>query len=406
MAASGTQTKASRPTYGARWARPGLERGVLMLILAFAIPVANMTRHLLGEPGSLMLAIVLAGGVVPVLARAVTVGSLPRRQSAIMLGATPVIALYVLSTVMNPDPRALSVTLQLALVVVFLYGLSLWHWRLEHLRPVFWVLALFIASHALWWVIAGAPPRFRGFMGHSNSLGQFVLTASYFPIVLFLLSRRRSVIRFVALLTIGASSLLLFATTSRAAWLGAAVALGVYVVWPLLARSFVSYMLFLPLTFSLAVGGTWLYLGLAQGEVGRTLQALSVEYTGKDFFSGRQRFWEDLFIAITDRPWFGHGAGAVAESFTGFEWSAHNLYLQTALQVGTVGLVALLVFLWVVWRLFWNRRYFLATRLAAALFVGMLFHQMFEVSITQNSLANGFLIWLILAVGISYERSR
>jgi len=94
-------------------------------------------------------------------------------------------------------------------------------------------------------------------------------------------------------------------------------------------------------------------------------------------------------------------AGTEAQSVTGFSWSSHNLYLQTTLQVGFVGLAALFVLLWVVWRQLWHRRRTPFARVAGAFLVGTLVHQMFEVSLTQVNLANGFLVWLVLAIGSS-----
>ena len=171
--------------------------------------------------------------------------------------------------------------------------------------------------------------------------------------------------------------------------------------WPVVTRRKWRFRAALLVTCSGVLLGSWLYLVAPSTDWGWRLQELSVRYTSKNLFSGRQLYWDDLTAAVAERPLLGHGAGVEAQSVTGFSWSSHNLYLQTTLQVGAVGLVALFVLIWTLWRQLWRTRSTTAARVAGAFLVGTLVHQMFEVSLTQVNLANGFLIWLVLAIGIN-----
>jgi O-antigen ligase len=137
---------------------------------------------------------------------------------------------------------------------------------------------------------------------------------------------------------------------------------------------------------------------------GWELQELSLRMTGQNLFSGRHLFWDDLGAAISARPWFGYGAGATAEAITGYSWSSHNLYLQTALQTGVVGLGLLVFFLWTIWAQFRPGYTDIGARVAASFFAGVLVHQVFEVSLTQNNIATGFLAWIIVSIGLSRSK--
>jgi O-antigen ligase len=389
-------------------AKPPANKGLLavmgLTILALLIPAATLSRQLLGEMGSAVMAVVLLSGALVILARASLIQSIPRQTFTILIAALPVMAVYLISAVLHPELSALTTVAQLVLAVVFLLGFSLVNWDKATLKPLFWIFCVLLIFHALWWLAAGMPRMFRGFTGHPNTFGLFSLLLTFVPILMLYLSRRNTVLRIAALLSSLSGLVLVYASTSRAIWLAAAVAVVVFIVWPIIARSRFLFHMSLLMVFAASIATTWLYIVAPKHEWGWQLQELSLRYTGKGFFSGRHRFWDELVVAIEARPWFGYGAGAVAETFTGFYWSAHNLYLQTSLQVGVLGLGALLLMLWVVWGQLWPGRESIYVRLSVAFFLGILTHQIFEISLTQNNLATGFVIWLILAIGLSQAR--
>lgn len=101
------------------------------------------------------------------------------------------------------------------------------------------------------------------------------------------------------------------------------------------------------------------------------------------------------------RPLLGHGAGVLAEQFTGRTWSAHNLYMQVMLQTNFLGMFGLVLLFGSVWREFWPGKKAHIVRLAAALFVGGVIREVFEVTLIQNNVQTGVLLWLVVAVGIN-----
>lgn len=377
-------------------------RIIALTLLVIMIPAATFSRNIFGEPGSAVLVSVLLSGSFLILGRAAQNASLPRRLLIILLAAAPVIIIYAVSTLFNPSPIALSNTAQIILVVGFMTGLTLIRWEWVLLKPLFWIFSAILFLHVFWWFMAGTPLVFRGFMSHPNSLGLFALLLGFVPFLVFLLSPHLSAIKYVAALSALSSVVLLYATGSRATWLAAVFALVTFTLWPFFSRTRFRFHVTFLLVVIIAFAGTWLYLLAPNNAWGQELQKLSVQYTEQNFFSGRQLFWGDLERAISNRPWLGHGAGSVAETFTGYTWSSHNLYLQTALQVGLIGLSTLILLLWVIWGQLWRGRQSTVVRISGAYFLGVLIHEVFEVSLTQNNLANGLPIWLILALGLSY----
>jgi O-antigen ligase len=374
-----------------------------LTLLAFMIPVATLSRNLLGEAGTVILGGVLFSGTFVIVARSALIHTIPKRLPNVIIAAVPVLLIYTVSTLLHFEISALTNLMQLILVTGFAIGFSLIPWNKASLKPLFWVFSLLLGGHVLWWIASGAPRTFRGFILHSNGLGLFAFLLSFVPLAIFMLTHRSRAIKYIAFFSVTSSIILLLATTSRASWLAAGIVLIVYILWPILIKSRLLFHLSFFTILVSAIVATWGYIIAPNYAWGLRLQELSLAYTGKNLFSGRQRFWGELVSTIELQPWFGYGAGAIAQTFTGFDWSAHNLYFQVLLQVGVIGLGGLILMLWGIWREFWQGRHNKIVRLSASYFLSILVHQVFEVSLTQNSLANGFLIWLIIAIGLSYS---
>lgn len=135
----------------------------------------------------------------------------------------------------------------------------------------------------------------------------------------------------------------------------------------------------------------------------------SEDWTGKNLQSGRNRMWPELIDAIQLRPWLGYGAGAapgVTYSEAATHLSAHNLYLQTAFQVGMIGLAALTAVLASVFlKVSAQSKHDPAARACSALMAGLLVEQSFEVVLTQNNFFLGLGCWVFFGLGSGRSRS-
>ena len=154
--------------------------------------------------------------------------------------------------------------------------------------------------------------------------------------------------------------------------------------------------------FSFAIIFTAVYASLAQTEIGAVLNVWSWQYTGKNFFSGRHRFWQALIEAIAVRPLQGYGLHVQPSTVTDIGLSAHNLYLQILLQCGFVGLFLLAAF---TYRIAKNVKASYLAPQGIAYFCAIIFNECFEPTITQIGFIYGCVTWLILGI-IANSRRR
>jgi O-antigen ligase len=141
-------------------------------------------------------------------------------------------------------------------------------------------------------------------------------------------------------------------------------------------------------------------LGFEGSLSSQTLDTYSLQLTGKSIYTGRGEMWAQLSEYIEQRPLVGWGTGVTPEDLTGNSLSAHNGYMQIWLQLGIFGLVlqlALLVAL-LVW-LFKRRNR--VSRIALAVLLGMMVHEIWEVTLIQNNTVLTILTWLVIGIGVS-----
>ena len=81
--------------------------------------------------------------------------------------------------------------------------------------------------------------------------------------------------------------------------------------------------------------------------------------------------------------------------------NTHNLFLAVALKTGLVGLFLQLGILYAIWLRFYSGRHDRVVRLAAAFFMGICVHQLFETSLINTNLSIGVLFWAIIAIGMT-----
>src|SRR5690606_34902915 len=122
--------------------------------------------------------------------------------------------------------------------------------------------------------------------------------------------------------------------------------------------------------------------------------------------SGRDILWKEITEAIKQKPLLGYGTGIQPSQVVGIDISSHNLYLQTALQNGFIGLFLLLLIFFVIWMAYFKSKKEYMTRLSASFFIGILIDQSFEVALTQNKMDNALMFWLIISVGISVSLNK
>ena len=140
---------------------------------------------------------------------------------------------------------------------------------------------------------------------------------------------------------------------------------------------------------------------------------------GLDFWF-REQIWRDTLRMFRDYPLLGLGFGSWSEVFPHYQsgpWppmflrNAHNDYVETAAELGIVGVAAFMMIGWRTVRVLWKRWDRLAPRAQltlAALAAGMsveAFHELFDFSLTIPAIGFLFTIYAALMVRIAVARA-
>jgi O-antigen ligase len=156
-------------------------------------------------------------------------------------------------------------------------------------------------------------------------------------------------------------------------------------------------------------GFVYYYLSLSRSE---SMARVAIEeVTGQGLYSGRELLWPVVLKYIGQRPVLGWGAGldegealldaGISPNVQGAStMNAHNLFLAVAFKTGLVGLFLQIALLAAIWLKFYPGRYDPTVRLAAAAFMGICVHQLFETSLINTNLSIGILFWSIIAIGL------
>ena len=223
------------------------------------------------------------------------------------------------------------------------------------------------------------------------SLLKTSVALSYF----FIISNKKS--KLVAILTSSAVFFLLGERTS------AAVLLFVYIIYRLLgckiSKGFYNFIFVF--IFSIAVIFPFLYIELKYSNIGLMLNEISREYTGDNFFSGREIIWEGILEGNKDNVLLGQGVNSgFLKSRLNTDLSTHNLYMFLYLEGGVVLLFMFFLFVASIWGKFYNFIYIERARLSAAFFVGILLFSDFELLLLTNNILASIVFWFIISYGL------
>lgn len=177
----------------------------------------------------------------------------------------------------------------------------------------------------------------------------------------------------------------------------------IYIIYLLLKKikfSKTMYNLIFMGTLVILIVFTYTYVQLQYSEIGYIINNIFREYTGGNFFSGRNRIWEITFNYIEDAPILGYGIDNGILKLEGIKLSTHNTYIYILLQGGLIGLIIFSMFMYSIWKSYY---YYLENDIvsvAAAYLIGILIYINFEVTLIGNTVVVGIFMWLILGIGL------
>lgn len=291
---------------------------------------------------------------------------------------------------------------QTALMLLTLVSFSRYRWDADSIHLLFGSVAFIVLTSLAYWFISGRITNYySSFYGHANGFALVIIAALAITALDAGSGRRFSHYIIVSICII----LILFAN-SRSAILTIAVSLVCAAVIGTIkkrgksVRKAAGILFFTAVLFALVFSAV--YPMLYGTDIGFYLEHLSREYLNKNFFSGRQLVWQMIIDTLQGHELYGLGLSMVPSMIYDTGFSSHNLYLQTILQSGVIGLVLLLGLLWTVLKR-------LATPtsggvIGAALLISMAVHDCFEVSLTQNNIDFALIIWAIFGICIAVSQ--
>lgn len=304
------------------------------------------------------------------------------------------LSMNVIGLANNFNVRSFITIFQFITLIGFFVFFSLVEWTPKRLKFIRRTSLMFILLHFGVWIIQGTPEMFSSVYPNANLIGSYIFLMIYF---ISLENKNKTNLLFLTI-----SILLIHASGARSVYVAMIATLIVYIIWPYISKYRHRMLTFITLYLSGLMAFVFIYPQLIYFNNFQQINMWVLEYTGKNIYSGREVIWSYLLESIIDRPLLGHGTGVLPRDVLDLGLSAHNLYLQVALQNGFIGLFFLLLLFVFIWMIFAKNRKNKIVRLSAAFFVGILMYQSFEVSLTQNQLSLGIMQWLILAIGISF----
>lgn len=238
-----------------------------------------------------------------------------------------------------------------------------------------------------------------------NVVGSYAYYLSFFPLF-YLIGYTKKLKRSRIILVFSLLALVILGTDSRSILLSTTFGLITFFLWKFITKRKLLFDLYFFFVLAFNYFVVIVYPNMHKWDNFYQLNELSMNLTGKPLLTGRNTIWAQLVDIISLQPWLGYGSSVVPEDFLTTSLSAHNLYLQIGLQTGIIGIGLFLLFFYFIWRTLWNGRQSSKVSLVASFVIGILIHQSFEVTLTQNQFGIGLLQWIIIAFGLNFTLNK
>ncbi|VBB43597.1 membrane hypothetical protein [uncultured Desulfatiglans sp.] len=193
-------------------------------------------------------------------------------------------------------------------------------------------------------------------------------------------------------------------TKSRSAILMLTFYLLFYFLWPSLSkgkffRPWLIFLSFIILSMTIPILTISAYLS----EYGHKINEISRKMTDKNFFSGRERIWNEFFEDSANTTLLGKGLVRSSSSILA-PLSLHNAWLNLLKQVGVVGLLLFIGILILIWKGLLARKSHYLSRIAASFLASFVLQQNFELALFHNNLGISLWLWIIIGLALAQPR--
>ena len=316
----------------------------------------------------------------------------------LFVGVGGYLATTVVTQLINGNMHHGEGLLYLCLYLAFFCVVALFDWVEDTL-----VWFAYIANGCLYlffldWLILGRPlERFTSYFTNPNISGVFFLCL--FVLVLLGFHRAGFVSKLFFSVGLIFGLMMIYAATSRAIYLVLLIMLVSRIVFSI-SRKWFSRLFYVVMGFNLFF--LFFYSYLAHTKIAQSLDAWSMKYLHKSFFSGREDIWTPALEYGKESPLTGYYVDIRPIDYmpnTHYIHS-HNQYIQVFLESGLLGFLAFIGLLFVIWRILQRGLHIPAVRVVACFMLGLLFYQSVEISLFFNMKSIGFIQWFILGIGI------
>ncbi len=353
--------------------------------------------------GDILLAGALASCLVPFLLDR----SLARGFRPVLAAFAALFAVYAVSTLGDPEPRAAVHTGVILLIAIYVAAIYQYGEQLP--GSAGFAVLLVCAGVALSARVAYFPYDRLGDEEASFNWRIYQYAAALAQVFLLLACvaiRRRAAPVWLAL---GAAVLGWFLVAYAAsARIQIASALGLIpaFLWFYHTRRAGPWLAYLPLLalFLCSVYVTVFLTALSEyliGIVGGGTFAL-----GLSVQTPRALFWPVVLDLILAKPYFGYGAGTILRDVSAITFSTHSQFLQIAMQTGAVGLAAFFLLLASLWTVLHRQEDGALRALGLAVLTSVIITNIFGITLLQNAVSIGVLQWTVLGLCMSPRAGR
>ena len=169
-------------------------------------------------------------------------------------------------------------------------------------------------------------------------------------------------------------------------------------ILPRLSKKFFTLVFFMSSIFVVLVPKIYVYF--SAHPLGILINALSMQYTKGNFFSGRQLIWSIAYDSLQGHEWFGLSFANNILRISGIDLSTHNLFIYIQLVGGYMFLILFLSFLCLIWLRYYEHIDDPIVCASAAYLLGFMILSSFELLWLVNNFAVSLCMWFVVGVGL------
>lgn len=373
------------------------------LLLAFYTlnNVSNKILHLIGFSSIL---IILSISNLILLFVFLKKSQIKRKNVKVLCFYLFLLVIFGLGILENINVRGIIVLSQLILLLNFFFLFSKINYAIGSINAniISFVLTLYLIIFYGGLFLEGFNGSFyKSIYQNPNTLGIVSLLFSWLSWILYKIYNKKIYMIYSLMYVF-----VIFMSGTRSSLVIVLLVVGNLMIFPIITKNRIRWNLYYIFMITIILSITYIYPTLSNYSFFNEVNLHVFSLTGKNLLSGRNFIWQESIFLISQRPLFGYGTGTLLSSISDINISAHNLYVQIAIQNGIIGLSLLLILLWGIWNTFYRNNSDSIVKLSACFFIGILVQNMFEVTLTQNNLSFAIVQWFIISVGLSRSNMR